>query len=379
MDSSQICNHDKCTGCGACYNKCPKNCIKMKEDNLGFLYPVIEEDKCIHCNACRRVCPVNTPRKKRKIKDTFAAWDLDINSRKSSMSGGAAAVFSKYVIKNGGTVFGASWNDDFTVSHIEVQDEAELDKLKGSKYVQSNIGNIYESVEKTVKSGKMTLFIGTPCQCAGLMNFISDSYDNLYVVDIICHGVPSQKLLNDAVKEAIGEKEYTQILFRDRTGYKLQIYNKDNLLYAKSYKEVSYARAFLYGLHSRKSCYSCEYAEPKRVTDITIGDFWGLGVVEKFEHSKEDGVSVILVNSDKGSDLLDKCKEKMFLEKRQTEEAVNGNSQLQGPHQKHPKCSYFNSNYEEGKYYSVLKKCFRTELIVVHVKDFAKKVLRKGR
>lgn len=379
MENDRICDVNKCTGCGACYNKCPKNCIKMEEDELGFIYPIVDETKCIHCNLCKKVCPVNEPVQKKNVKKTYAAWDLDVDSRKSSMSGGVAAVFSKYVIEHNGTVFGAVWNEDFSVSHVLINKYNDLEKLKGSKYVQSNLSDIYKLVEKEAKQEKLVLFTGTPCQCAGLIKYLGKAqYENLYIVDIICHGVPSQSLLKDAVTSAIGEKNFTRILFRDNTGYKLKIYNETELLYEKSYKEASFARAFLYGLHSRKSCYSCDYACPERITDITIGDFWGLGKNKEFSHSQKDGVSVILVNTNKGSALLEQCGQLLFLEERETREAVVGNSQLQEPQKMHRKYAYFRQHYKKGHYYEVIEKCFKTELILMKFKILIKKVIGKG-
>lgn len=379
MQNSEICDVDKCTGCGACYNKCPRHCIEMQEDELGFLYPVINEAECIHCNLCKKTCPVNEPVVRKEAKKTYAAWDLNQESRKSSMSGGVAAVFSRYIIDHHGVVYGAVWNSDFSVSHVRISNYEDLEKLKGSKYVQSNLADIFKSVEHEVKNEKLVLFTGTPCQCAGLINYLGKQYSNLYVVDIICHGVPSQSLLKDAVKCAIGEQHYTKILFRDNTGYKLKIYNGEDLLYAKSYRESSFARAFLYGLHSRKSCYSCDYANPKRVTDITIGDFWGLGKNKPFNYSTKDGVSAIMVISDKGEELLEKCKEYLFLEERETQEAVHGNSQLMQPHKQHPKYEYFRKHYQKGHYYETLDKCFKTELIFEKIKKQIKIIIGKDK
>lgn len=337
-----ICEIDKCTGCHSCYNVCPKKCIDMREDEFGFIYPNINDKECVNCNLCKNSCPELNYNELKSPKAAYAAWALDGIERDSSTSGGVASIFSRFIIKKGGVVFGASLDNILTVRHIKVTNEYDLIKLKGSKYVHSIIGNTYTECLDELKSNKIVLFIGTPCQISGLKNFLKKDYQNLYTLDIICHGVPSQKYLNSYIKQIYGKKDYDSIVFRDIEGYNFKLLKGDREKFKTNRENNFYNIGFLQSLFSRKNCYRCSYAKSDRISDITIGDFWGIGKEKKFEYSTERGVSVLLPITEKGINLVKECKKYMFIEKREISEAVNGNDQLRHPSIKH-------KNYEKFK------------------------------
>lgn len=343
-----ICEISKCTSCCACYNACPKHCITMDYDEFGFVHPKIHENECIKCNLCRNVCPAINKVEAAIPKTSYAAWALEASERNTSTSGGAAAVFSNYILENGGVVFGASM-EDRAVKHIKITEKKDLYRLKGSKYVHSRIGDTYKEAKDELISGRKVLFIGTPCQIAGLKNYLRISYDELITADIICHGVPSEKMLKDYIKESLNIEDYDGISFRDSSGFNLKLLKGDKIISNLPMKESLYYLGFMKALFYNEACYECLYAKKKRISDVTLGDFWGLGAKEPFKHNTSAGVSVILLNTEKGELLLKACKDKMFLEERSIDEAVNGNSQLRAPSVKHKNHNLFKELYvKEG-------------------------------
>ena len=185
-----ICNKDNCTGCFACYNICPKNAIKMVEDNNGFIYPEIDKEKCVNCKLCEKICPSINKVQYYKKQKCYAMYSKDEKVRVKSTSGGIATTFSINVINSGGVVYGAAYDKNCAVKHIRVTDIDGLKKLQGSKYVHSYINDTYKRVKEDLKNNREVLFIGTPCQVAGLKKFLSRDYDKLILVEIICDGVP---------------------------------------------------------------------------------------------------------------------------------------------------------------------------------------------
>lgn len=330
----QICPPEKCTGCWACYNICPKQCIQMKEGKLLHLYPTINQEKCINCGLCQKVCPSNHPLPRKQPLHTYAAWAKDEQEYKTSTSGGTGACLSRYIIQNNGIVYGCACLPNAEIKHIRVENEKDLSLLKGSKYVQSSIDNSYLSVKKDLINEKTVLFIGTPCQVAGLKSYLKKNYTNLYTIDIICHGVPSLQYLKQHLYKKTKTTQYDYVKFRENSGdYILKVSSNGNILYYynlwKSRYKDEYCNAFIDGYTFRDSCHSCPYAAPTRVSDITIGDFWGFK--DDINHPHPHGLSCILCNTEKGNYLIDKIKDTLYIYERELEEAVNGNSQLQAP------------------------------------------------
>lgn len=333
-----ICEEDLCSGCYACINVCSKNAITMIEGNLGHLYPVIDQNKCIDCNLCIKVCPSLKELELRKAKYAYAATSKNKDEKLKSASGGVATIISKYIINNGGKVYGCKQNKYNYVSHVEVKDITEISSLQGSKYVQSQIGFLYREIKENLNKSQNILFIGTPCQVAGLKSFLRKEYKNLYTIDLVCHGVPSQKMLTENIEYYLKKKKISnmdiKISFRRKTDkgiiFGFYIYDniKNKLLISKDIPNDHYMNAFLTGLSFRESCHNCLYAKSKRVGDMTIADFWGL----KSNHFiKNEGVSLVLVNNEQGKSLFENIKDNLYYEERNIAEAIYGNNQLQAP------------------------------------------------
>lgn len=338
-----ICDYKDCTGCGLCAARCPKQCIEMKPGFLGHLYPEIDQDKCIDCKLCQKGCPSLQDIESSYPKKAFAAWSKDEEDYVTSTSGGAASVLSQYVISKGGVVYGCSVLPNIQMAHIRVDNLEALHLLKGSKYVQSQIKSIIPKLRKDVKDGLLVLFIGTPCQVAAIKQLYKITPDNLYLVDIICHGTPSNKFLKDYIQKdlKIDVARVTNVKFRLPDAFSLCVFEKDKLLYKSNnlwthrYEDLYY-NTFIDGFTYRDSCFSCHYAKPERISDITIGDFWGLGneVSDKEIPEHKNGVSCVLPITEKGIQLVKAICHSLNIYERPVTEAINGNDQLRHPKSK---------------------------------------------
>ena len=304
----EICKKELCTGCTACQSVCTKACISMQEDELGHLYAQIDETKCIDCGACRKLCPSLNPVSGAKPSKAYAAISKDVTEYKTSTSGGAAAVLSKHIVENGGVVYGCTGTNGMDNCHVRIDNVADLHKLKGSKYVQSEIGSSYEKAKKHLKEGKKVLFSGTPCQIAGLRKFLRKDYNTLLTVEVVCHGAPAPLVWRTYLNKEIAKcgKDLSGvegINFRDKlTGWKtysLSVKLSENIVSASLSKDNDYMRAFLSNLSLRHSCYNCPAKSGKSGADITIGDFWGIENVRP-ELDDDKGLSLVMVNSPKG-------------------------------------------------------------------------------
>ena len=302
----------ECCGCYACTNICPKQCIEMKIDNEGFWYPEVDKDRCIDCSLCEKVCPeLATPKKEEFKTIAYACKNRNENVRLSSSSGGVFTSLCEYVINNGGVVFGVAFNENFEVEHMEATTIEECEKFRGSKYVQSKIGETYKSAKKYLNEGRIVLFTGTQCQIKGLNLFLRKKYNNLIAVDIVCHGVPSPRVFN-LYKENL-KKEYNSeinsISFRDKSNgwknYRYRISFKDGQVDQKLHHNNIYSKGFLKDLYLRPSCYSCEAKNFKSNSDITLADYWGVQN-KHAEFDDDKGISLILVNSEKGQEIFTK-------------------------------------------------------------------------
>lgn len=314
-----ICGHDKlCTGCHACENICKLNAIEMEYDVEGFLYPKIDNRKCVDCGLCKTVCPVSNKKEMKSayIPNGYAAWHRDDTKRMKGSSGGAFGAFAEYIINNNGVVFGAAFDKNYHVSHIMVDCLADLDNLYGSKYVQSELGDIFKIVKKCLIEKRMVLFSGTPCQVAGLQSYLKEEYDNLYTVDIICHGVPAPRIWDRFVEEKKNEysSEIEKISFRDkRDGWKefgTSIRFVDGREYYVPHYWETYMKGFLLNMFLRPSCSNCQFKTTKRNCDITLADFWGIENTNP-ELFNDKGVSLVICQSEKGRELLNNASDIM--------------------------------------------------------------------
>lgn len=304
-------NMNDCTGCNACFNACPKSAINMISNDEGFWYPQIDEKKCIKCGLCQKVCPVNNAKYDNFSEPECYAVMGDDELRKKSSSGGAFSYFAENILKQNGVVCGAAFTNDWTVQHIIIDNLEDLQKLRGSKYVQSITTDCYKRIKEYLSNNVKVLFSGTSCQVAGLKGFLGKEYDNLYCIDIICHGVPSPKVLQKALKEKVDGENIEGINFRDKifgwtTNYHISIKtDKSSNIYTG--KDFPYISSFLRNYSLRLCCGDCKFNKLPRQGDITIGDFWG---VNDYNENLNDGkgTSVVILNSEKGRILFGEIK-----------------------------------------------------------------------
>ena len=334
MDTIDKLEHIYCTGCMACANSCPKKCIEIYSNEEGFIYPKIKKDNCVKCGICYKVCPLlNDIVEKNEQIEIYAAQRKD-NEIIKSASGGIASLIAEDIIKKKGVVYGVVYDEELYAKHIKIDKYEELWRLRGSKYVQSDCSEIYLSIKKECESGKIVGVFGTPCQIAGIKSFLNRTYDNLLLIDIICHGVPSNKLFHnylDWKSEKLGYK-VEEFNFRDKSRWGWGPYYSIKTIKGKKISNGfldPYYSAFEYSEISRESCYRCHYSSLKRVSDITLGDFWG---VRKYYNNSNfyinRGVSAVLINSSKGRNLMNSLKKEMILLDIRKQEVSDGNSCL---------------------------------------------------
>lgn len=339
-----ICNEKQCSGCFACANACPQHCILLKPDSFGALHPIIDEKQCCGCGRCQKVCPVNNPVPLMDVRQVFAAWLNDANKRKRCASGGIGSALAEACLANGGTVYGMAYASDWSVHCIRVEQQQELELLKGSKYVQGAIDDAYRHIQQDLKTGRQVLFTGTPCQVAGLKAiFGKNTPTNLITCDLVCHGVTPNILLQQEIKfmkKKYHLKNITDCRFRgnqEKTNFYFSLWSEDHCLLSIPAYFNYYFLAFLIGASLRDSCYDCPYAKTKRVGDITIGDFIGLGKKISFPASPEN-VSLVMCNTQHGEKYWQFTQREIHELKvipRSIAEAVEGGISLRFPFPKH--------------------------------------------
>lgn len=327
-------DNQKCSGCSACANICPKNCITMEQDTEGFLYPKIDKTKCVSCCICEKFCPaINRINIVNKQKEAYACFTKDEETRLNSSSGGLFTEIASWIIQNNGVVFGASFTKDFyTVEHIEVDNLSALEKLRGSKYLQSDIGDTYKKAKNYLEQGRYVLFSGTPCQIVGLKSYLGKDYDNLFTQDIICHGVPSQLVWKKYLLYL--EKKYKSktksVSFRNKRygweNYCISI-ELEKGRYIKRNVDDNYMKAFLSDLDLRPSCYDCHYKTKDRISDFTLADFWGVKNILP-EMNDDKGTSLIVLHTKKAKDLFSIISDNLYLRKVDFESAIKYNSAM---------------------------------------------------
>ncbi len=346
---NKLCPQSVCTGCFACKQVCAKGAVHLKEDK-GFSYPVIDASLCVDCGLCTKVCPVLNPRvtvdehKGRTL--SYAIWNNNLKERMNSSSGGTFSALADKAIKEGGIVYGAAWNEAMQLRHIGVEDPHSLEALRRSKYVQSNTDGVFKNAKLQLKSGRVVLFCGTPCQIAGLLSFLGNKDNpNLITVGVVCHGVPSQRSFDKYIHE-IEEEKSVKIFdcnFRSkkrgwRTGLNLILYTKtaDNKVIAidKLLSDNVYMNAFLKQFFLRESCYNCPFKEENNgyYADIMLSDAWSLW--EALPWGQVDfgkGVSSVIANTEKGYKFLKSCFEEITVIERPYAEYAS-NSGLRKAH-----------------------------------------------
>lgn len=322
-----------CTGCTACMSVCPVQAIQMENDLDGFKYPIINQEKCVNCSMCKKTCPVLNTKNNYSITNCFVGYNKDTKSKLSKASSGSIfELVANYVLDSNGIVIGAAFDEKNKLKHMAVTKAEDLEKLKGSKYLQSDLEYVFKFIKEKLRDN-IILFVGTPCQVAGLKAYIKNDFNNLICIDVVCHGVPSPKLFDKFIKEIQDQtgKTVKNYNFRDkRTGwdtYSNTIYFNDNSEKTELQVNNPYMKLFLSDVALRESCYNCKFKLGNKYSDITLGDFWG---VQKYypEMYDKNGVSAIIVNTERGKNIFDKIKGNMYYKKCKLEEIVEGNSSL---------------------------------------------------
>lgn len=365
-------NTKNCTGCGLCKIKCPKSCIYMKEDKEGFRYPKIHSSMCINCGLCVRICPMTSAADNlynKMEREFFCGFINNQETLLKSSSGGIFAVLANYIININGYVCGCVYNDSLEAIHVLSNDMKVIEKMYGSKYVQSHADHCFSKIVELLNSNTTVMFTGTACQIAALRLFIGKDYSNLYYVEILCHGVPSPGFFRE-YKKYLKKKLSAQIKdikFRDKRkdGWGSEhrtciIYEKNGI--TKEYRPIlpAYFSSFFYGLNLRESCYNCRFATPERIADLTIGDFWGSW--SKYRKRFDNGISVVGLNSLKGKQLIEHVKNKLvFFETLSEEEAVKSNDNFEHPINRPIERDNFYDNVFENGYKHIWKKTYLTK------------------
>ena len=330
----------ECCGCGACLNACPRQAISMQEDEAGFFYPQIDESRCICCGKCKNVCAFQNKVEINFPIAVYAAISRDAEIRENSASGGVFAQLARMVLKSGGGVVGAAMQKDFRVQHILIDCEKDLAGLQGSKYTESSIGLTFQETQKILETGRNVLYSGTPCQIAGLYGFLGKDYGNLITIDLVCHGVPNNRMFQDYLacfSSKYGEA-ITDFRFRDKKlGWGIngsaETFDKKVKIWASA---SSYLFYFAKGWIYRPNCYHCKYTCCHRPADLTLGDYWGIEKQHpeylgkgKWEESR--GISLVIANTYKGAEVLKLAESYLDLKGSTFEKVAAGNAQLCHP------------------------------------------------
>ncbi len=396
-----------CCGCNACVSRCPKQCIVMHEDIEGFLYPEVDEAVCIDCGLCENVCPMLNPDEPKEPKQVLAVKNRNEEERMKSSSGGVFMALAKQMLAKGGVVFGAVFDENWEVRHTWTEMMEGVYPMMGSKYLQSRIEDSFKDAEGFLKQGREVLFIGSPCQIAGLRKFLRKDYENLLAVDFICHGVPSpgvwrrylqEEMQNISARRAEAGKNtvlssslnvmsaISDIEFRDKTlhGWKKYSFvvrkksaseaDPNSVLLSYIHRDNPYMKGFLADIYLRPSCYECRHKCGKSGSDLTIADFWGINnLMPEFDDDK--GVGLVLVNSDRGAEVFDSLPN-MECMKSNIEIVHNYNPAYCTSARMHPKRKIFYQQYAKEKSISALAVKYTTMPMPTRIKHNLRRVLR---
>ena len=343
----------------------------MIKDKNGFVHPTINNNLCIECNLCIKKCPVLSPVKLNEPQKAYACYNINKTERFKSASGGIATLLAQSFIKNDDIVYGCAFEQPFEFNHIRCTTYSDIYKIRNSKYVQSKISkNIIQSIKKDLAEHKNVMFIGTPCQVAGIKNLFP-SNNNLYLVDIICHGISSKQFLLDTLPLIMGHINIKNISFREKSRYHFSIVDEnDNLIVNRPLSNDFFMKGFFNGLIFRDSCYTCKYATRKRVSDLTLGDFWGL---KSTIISDRIGVSLVLKNTEKGDILFNRIIKNIKSEERPLIEALAGNEQLNHPFKKSIRTIIFKFLYSKIGYKKALWCTIPDKILAMYIKHLLKK------
>lgn len=385
MKSIKIYDKHNCSGCSACYSVCPTKAIKMKSDKEGFLYPIVDEIKCINCGLCTKICPyINEKFPKEDLEYCYAAYNKNSEVREISSSGGVFFAMAEKILEDGGIVYGAAYDDKYTVYHTSVDKVEDLIKIVGSKYMQSRMGTCFEEIKEKLKKDIKVLFVGTSCQIAGLKSYLKVEFTNLICVDFICLGVPSPLVWRKYLEQEFDISEIKRINFKDKTSgwhdFSLKI-EMDKKIYIENGRKNIFFNGYFKGLYSRPSCSTCMYKVNNRVSDITISDCWGYSKIAP-EIDDNRGLSSIVIHSLKGMDFWNDIKDKFVYKETDVEDVRKYNCNY---------CTPFSETKERASFWDVfinksprkafrkfcrVKKHSKISIITRKIVNKAKKVLK---
>lgn len=319
-----------CSGCGACVQKCPKQCIRMVENQRGFLVPEIDVETCVGCGICASICPErNNSNSINDVQETWAVTSKEMAVLNESTSGGMFTLLVKQILNSNGVVFGCSWDENFRVKHIKIDNISDLSRIQKSKYIQSDTKNTFKEAETYLKNGANVLYSGTGCQIAGLLSFLGKEYENLYTVEVACHGVPSPGLFEKYIKwlESENSTSVTGFTFRNKVRHKKGehftfYYEDDNgQKHFRFSNEDPFYASFLQGKTLRDTCYTCKYKADNHVGDILLSDYWG---IEKAlpDFDAKYGASAVLIYSNKGKYLFESISGEEIKKQKSSKESV---------------------------------------------------------
>ncbi len=371
----------ECTGCYACANICPKNCIELKSNKEGFVYPIVNEKECIHCNLCKKICPANNELKGNSIIKTYSGYHNDVEVLYKSTSGGIFTALSQVAFSKNGIVFGAQYDELLSKVFIScAQDIEGIDKYRQSKYFQAEVGFAFRDVKSLLNQGKFVLYSGTPCQIAGLKAFLGKDYSNLLTMDFVCHGVASPLLFQIYKNEVEKQTKKNLTAFRFRDNSKENPYHPRHLSYdldgCKAFNaqcnENAYFNVFANNYINRLSCSTCKYASTVRVADVTVAD----KVYDNNEQENQNGNSYVTINTIKGEKFFDEVKKLLTLREENCEQVLSVCFHLRIPSPAHPyRQLFFKRALSKGFNYAYENR--ETPPFINRLKSKIKKILVK--
>lgn len=321
----------RCTGCGACYSGCPEKAIVMEVGGDGFSFPQVDKELCIQCGSCQKKCPALSPDSGNiSVPECYAVW-ADEATRKKSSSGGLFTLLADHVLEQGGYICGAAFDEEWRVKHVIIETREELDLLRGSKYVQSDKGNVFQRVKELLKKKKRVLFTGCPCEVAGLQKFLAQKYDNLITADILCHCTASPGVWSSYLEESYSTNQLESIRFRDKSGGGWKCTETTIILQnGEKIKTDTYVKGFHRGLYARESCENCQFSNFPRQGDFTMGDWWG---IEAYKPGLNDngGTSLFLVNNSEKMDIFAVVRNRAQIFEQVPLEYIKGNGHINNP------------------------------------------------
>lgn len=375
---SPLISHEQCTGCGACASRCPKHCIRMQPDAEGFLYPAVDQESCVQCGICVAECPVKKlPQGIQPTPCAFAAYSKREAIRKRSSSGGVFSEIAEVILNDGGAVVGATLCEDGIVRHRLIETAEQLPALCGSKYVQSEVWSVFPSVQSALNDGKTVLFTGTPCQIAAMSALCrTPQKEQLILVDVICHGTPSPAVWKRYWTDLSKGTQLMQAEFRNKQdgwkNYRVCLRFSDGTKYGAPATRDPYMRTFLKNISLRPSCYDCVFKGSNHVGDLTLADYWGVEHLHPMQNT-EQGVSLVLVHSEKGRRLLNFAAQYLFLEETALTPAIGANLSYLHSAPRHPDRAKFFESLNQMPFDQLAKK-YCADTMAERLKGTARKI-----